>query len=54
MADAQELKTEAETCRRLAQEADALTMRFVLELAEQHEAEARLQLAYPVTPLRRS
>jgi hypothetical protein len=52
MADPQELKAEAENCRRLAQEADSLTMRLLLELAEQYEAEARLQLAYPATPNR--
>jgi hypothetical protein len=33
MADPQELKAEAENCRRLAQEADGLTMRLLLELA---------------------
>jgi hypothetical protein len=47
MADPQELKAEAENCRRFAQEADGLTMRLLLELSEQYEAEARLQLAYP-------
>jgi hypothetical protein len=52
MADPPELKAEAENCRRLAQEADGLTMRLLLELAEQYEAEARLQLAYPATPNR--
>jgi hypothetical protein len=49
MADLQELKAEAENCRRLAQEADGLTMRLLLELAEQYEAEVYLQLAYPAT-----
>jgi hypothetical protein len=49
MADPDELKTEAENCRRLAQEADSLTMRLLLELADQYEAEARLKLAYPAT-----
>jgi hypothetical protein len=52
MADPQELKAEAENCRRFAQEADGLTMRLLLELSEQYEAEARLQLAYPATPNR--
>jgi hypothetical protein len=52
MADPQELKAEGENCRRPAQEADSLTMRLLLELAEQYEAEAHLQLAYPATPNR--
>jgi hypothetical protein len=54
MADAQELQAEAENCRRLAQEADSLTMRLLLELAEQYEAEARLQLLYSAATANRS
>jgi hypothetical protein len=54
MADVQELQAEAENCRRLPQEADSLTMRLLLELAEQYEAEARLQLAYPAATANRS
>jgi hypothetical protein len=50
MADVDELKAEAENCRRLAPEADGLTMRLLLELAEQYEAEARLKAAYPKIP----
>jgi hypothetical protein len=50
MADPDEVNTEAESCRRLAQEADSLTMRLLLELADQYEAEARLKLAYPTRP----
>jgi hypothetical protein len=47
MSDADELMAEAEYCRNIAREADPLTMRILLEVAEQYEAEARLLLAYP-------
>jgi hypothetical protein len=50
MTDADDLKAEAENCRLLAKVADRLTMRLLLELAEQYEAEARLKLAYPMSP----
>jgi hypothetical protein len=53
MAVADELKAEAENCRLLAKEADALTKRLLLELAEQYEAEARLKAA-DLKPLKRS
>ena len=40
MPDRDELMAEAEKCRRLARDADALTMRILNELADQYEAEA--------------
>ncbi len=46
MSDADELMAEAEYCRRLAQETEALTRRILLEVAEQYEAQARLISAY--------
>lgn len=46
MSDADELMAEAEYCRCLAQETEALTRRILLEVAEQYEAEARLLSAY--------
>jgi hypothetical protein len=42
MPDRDELVAEAEKCRRLAREVDALTMRILNELADQYEAEASL------------
>jgi hypothetical protein len=47
MADADELFRDVENCRQLAGEADGLTRRILLEVAEQHEAAAGLALAYP-------
>lgn len=47
MSDADELMAEAEYCRCLAQETDALTRRMLLEVAKQYAAEARLLSAYP-------
>lgn len=47
MVDADGLFAEADYCRRLADEADPLTQRILLELAEQYENEAHLLLVYP-------
>jgi hypothetical protein len=45
MPDQDELMAEAEKCRRLARDVDALTMRILNELADQYEAEASLHSA---------
>jgi hypothetical protein len=42
MPDRDELMAEAEKCRRLARDVDALTMRILNELADQYEVEASL------------
>ncbi len=47
MYETEQPEIEAEKCRRLAREADALTMRVLLELARDYEAEARLRAAFP-------
>lgn len=47
MSDADELMAEAEYCRCLAKETEALARRILLEVATQYEAEARVLSAYP-------